>query len=59
MENSPKTSTMQKLGSVPATLTNQFVKKKNQIGITESILDMIMFMLPFRKQCQEDLAFSS
>lgn len=60
IENGPKTSTVQKLiESVPATFTNQTVIQKNQISITESILDMTVFMLCFRKQCQEDLAFSS
>lgn len=60
MENSPKTSTVQKLvGSLPATFTNQTVNQKNQISITESILGMTIFILYFRQQCQEDLAFSS
>lgn len=60
MENNPKTSTVQKLiGSMPATFTNQTVNQKKQISITEFILDTTIFMLYFRKQCQEDLAFSS
>lgn len=60
IENSPKTSMVQKLvGSVPGTFTNQIIIQKNPISISESILQMTIFMLYFRKQCQEGLAFSS
>lgn len=49
MEESPKRSTMKKLvRSVPATYTNQ-------ISVTASMYDMAIFMLCFRKQCQDDL----
>lgn len=49
MEESPKTSTVKKLiRSMPATCSNQ-------ISVTASMYDMAIFMLCFRKQCQEDL----
>lgn len=53
-------SAVQKLiGLTSATFTSQPVNHKNQISVTESFPEVTKFMLSFRKQWQEDLAFSS